>query len=71
VKRWRDNGVDWLGRYYVNAVDNTTLFSAFVSVPHAGVVIEIVTAHVDVDYQVRVRGGGVVAAVVDRRGSRS
>ena len=51
LSTWESNDVSWLGRYYTNAIDNATLYSAFVSVPHAGVVIEIVSPSVSTKYQ--------------------
>ena len=43
---WDSHDTPWIGRYYTNPADGATLYSAFVQVPHTGVIIELVTSDV-------------------------
>ena len=44
VAKWSENGTPFLARKYVNPLDGETLFSAFVAVPHTGVMVEMISA---------------------------
>ena len=41
LERWRERGVGFVGARYASPSDNVTLYSAMVSLPHAGHVIEV------------------------------
>ena len=50
LKRWAENGVKFVGSRYATEFDNVTMYSAMVSMPHAGHVVEIVSDKVGSAY---------------------
>ena len=51
LHRWKDRGVGFVGSRYPNPADNVTIYSALVSMPHAGHVIEVVSDKVHASLQ--------------------
>ena len=43
VERWEETGAKWLGRRYTSHLDGVQLYAAYVSTPHSGHVVEIVS----------------------------
>ena len=50
LKRWAENGVKFVGSRYATEFDNVTMYSAMVSMPHAGHVVEVVSDKVGRSY---------------------